>query len=214
MQVTLSQAAYEKILEYIITGKYKPGSPLREEELANMLKMSRTPIREALARLEKEGIIAKNGKFYIVTSLTETDIVQLYEIRINLEPHIAKLAAIRATQDEIEKMLEILDEIKNSLNSDPLVLANLNGNLHSAIAEASHNKYAAGILENIRLKLKIVRVTLYVSFQRRNEEIREHESIVMAIKDRNPDLAYELMKEHEENVLDYVKKNIIPLIFK
>jgi len=210
----LSQTAYEKILEYIVTGKYKPGNPLREEELASTLKISRTPIREALARLEKEGIIIKNGKSYVVIPLTEIDIVQLYEIRISLEPHVAKLAAMRATQDEIEKMIQILSEIKSSMTSDPLVLANLNGDLHKAIAEASHNKYAAEILENIRLKLKIVRVTLFVSLQRRDEEFREHEGIVMAIKDKNPDLAYELMKEHEENVLDYVKKSIIPILFK
>jgi len=212
--MSLSQAAYEKILEYIITGKYKPGSPLREEELANILKISRTPIREALARLGKEGIITKNGKSYIVAPLTETDIIQLYEVRIQLEPFVAKLAAIRATQDEIEKMTQILNEIQNNLTNEPLALVNLNGNLHEAIAEASHNKYVAEILENIRLKLKIIRVTLFVSLQRRNEEFKEHESIVMAIKDKKPDLAYELMKSHEENVLDYIKKNIIPVLFR
>lgn len=212
--MSLSQLAYEKIMEYIVTGKYKPGSVMREEELASSLKISRTPIREALVRLEKEGIIVKNGKSFTVVPLSESDIIQLYEVRINLEPYAAKLAAIRATQDEIDNMIKLLDEIRNLSVNDPLFLANLNGNLHRAIAEASHNKYIVEILDNIRLKLKIVRVTLFVSFQRRDDELREHENVVIAIKNRNPDLAYDMMRLHEEKVLEYVKQNIIPLFFR
>lgn len=214
ISMSLSQLAYEKIMEYIVTGKYKPGSVMREEELASSLKISRTPIREALVRLEKEGIIVKNGKSFTVVPLSESDIIQLYEVRINLEPYAAKLAAIRATQDEIDNMIKLLDEIRNLSVNDPLFLANLNGNLHRAIAEASHNKYIVEILDNIRLKLKIVRVTLFVSFQRRDDELREHENVVIAIKNRNPDLAYDMMRLHEEKVLEYVKQNIIPLFFR
>ncbi|QXJ29181.1 putative transcriptional regulator [Saccharolobus shibatae B12] len=212
--MSLSQIAYERILEYIITGKYKPGSTLKEEELASLLKISRTPIREALVRLEKEGVIVKNGKSFTVIPLTESDILQLYEVRINLESLAAKLAAIRASQDEINKLINVLNEIKESANADPLTLANLNGNLHRTIAEASHNKYIADILDSIRLKLKIVRVTLFTSFQRRDDEFREHESIVIAIKNRSPDLAYDMMRMHEEKVLEYVKQNILPVLFR
>jgi DNA-binding GntR family transcriptional regulator len=212
--MSLSQTAYEKILDYIITGKYKPGSILKEEELASILKISRTPIREALAKLEKEGIIVKNGKSYSVIPLSQSDIVQLYEIRIPLEAEAAKLAANRATDEEINKIIKILDDIKNIKENDPLILANLNGDLHRAIAEASHNKYLVDILDNIRIKLKIVRVTLFTSFQRKDEELKEHEDIVIAIRDRDQDRAYNMMKRHEENVLNYVKRNILPILFR
>ncbi|BDB98063.1 MAG: GntR family transcriptional regulator [Saccharolobus sp.] len=212
--MSLSQTAYEKILDYIITGKYKPGSILKEEELASILKISRTPIREALAKLEKEGIIVKNGKSYSVIPLSQSDIVQLYEIRIPLEAEAAKLAANRATDEEINKIIKILDDIKNTKENDPLILANLNGDLHRAIAEASHNKYLVDILDNIRIKLKIVRVTLFTSFQRKDEELKEHEDIVIAIRDRDQDRAYNMMKRHEENVLNYVKRNILPILFR
>lgn len=212
--MSLSQTAYEKILDYIITGKYKPGSILKEEELASILKISRTPIREALAKLEKEGIIVKNGKSYSVIPLSQSDIVQLYEIRIPLEAEAAKLAANRATDEEINKIIKILDDIKNTKENDPLILANLNGDLHRAIAEASHNKYLVDILDNIRIKLKIVRVTLFTSFQRKDEELKEHEDIVIAIIDRDQDRAYNMMKRHEENVLNYVKRNILPILFR
>lgn len=212
--MSLSQTAYEKILDYIITGKYKPGSVLKEEELASILKISRTPIREALAKLEKEGIIVKNGKSYSVIPLSQSDIVQLYEIRIPLEAEAAKLAANRATDEEINKIIKILDDIKNTKENDPLILANLNGDLHRTIAEASHNKYLVDILDNIRIKLKIVRVTLFTSFQRKDEELKEHEDIVIAIRDRDQDRAYNMMKRHEENVLNYVKRNILPILFR
>ncbi|WP_338602329.1 GntR family transcriptional regulator [Sulfolobus tengchongensis] len=212
--MSLSQTAYEKILEYIITGKYKPGSTLKEEELASLLKISRTPIREALVRLEKEGIVTKNGKSFTVIPLTENDILQLYEVRITLESQSARLAAMRATNEEVEKILKIMKEIKDTTVTDPLTLANLNGNLHRAIAEASHNRYLIEILDNIRLKLKIIRVTLFTSFQRRDDELREHESIVIAIKNRSPDLAYDMMKMHEEKVLEYVRQNVLPILFR
>lgn len=212
--MSLSKTAYERILDYIITGKYKPGSVLKEEELASILKISRTPIREALAKLEKEGIIVKNGKSYSVIPLSQSDIIQLYEIRIPLEAEAAKLAANRATDEEINKITKILDEIKNTKENDPLILANLNGDLHRTIAEASHNKYLVDILDNIRIKLKIVRVTLFTSFQRKDEELKEHEDIVVAIRDRDQDRAYNMMKRHEENVLNYVKRNILPILFR
>ncbi|MEM4086828.1 MAG: GntR family transcriptional regulator, partial [Saccharolobus sp.] len=176
--MSLSQLAYESILNYIVTGKYKPGSTLKEEELASILKISRTPIREALVRLEKEGVIIKNGKSYTVVPLSENDILQLYEVRIALESEAAKLAALRANEDDIYNMLKIFSNIKNETSSDPLILANLNGNLHRAIAEASHNKYLIEILDNIRIKLKIVRVTLFISFQRRDEELKEHQDVI------------------------------------
>ncbi|MEM0092626.1 MAG: GntR family transcriptional regulator [Saccharolobus sp.] len=212
--MSLSQLAYESILNYIVTGKYKPGSTLKEEELASILKISRTPIREALVRLEKEGVIIKNGKSYTVVPLSENDILQLYEVRIALESEAAKLAALRANEDDIYNMLKIFSNIKNETSSDPLILANLNGNLHRAIAEASHNKYLIEILDNIRIKLKIVRVTLFISFQRRDEELKEHQDVIIAIKDRDPERAYNMMKRHEENVLAYVKKNVIPILFR
>ncbi|MEM3515608.1 MAG: GntR family transcriptional regulator [Saccharolobus sp.] len=212
--MSLSQLAYESILNYIVTGKYKPGSTLKEEELASILKISRTPIREALVRLEKEGVIIKNGKSYTVVPLSENDILQLYEVRIALESEAAKLAALRANEDDIYNILKIFSNIKNETSSDPLILANLNGNLHRAIAEASHNKYLIEILDNIRIKLKIVRVTLFISFQRRDEELKEHQDVIIAIKDRDPERAYNMMKRHEENVLAYVKKNVIPILFR
>ncbi|MEM0068674.1 MAG: GntR family transcriptional regulator [Saccharolobus sp.] len=212
--MSLSQLAYESILNYIVTGKYKPGSTLKEEELASILKISRTPIREALVRLEKEGVIIKNGKSYTVVPLSENDILQLYEVRIALESEAAKLAALRANEDDIYNMLKIFSNIKNETSSDPIILANLNGNLHRAIAEASHNKYLIEILDNIRIKLKIVRVTLFISFQRRDEELKEHQDVIIAIKDRDPERAYNMMKRHEENVLAYVKKNVIPILFR
>ncbi|MEM3269977.1 MAG: GntR family transcriptional regulator, partial [Saccharolobus sp.] len=210
--MSLSQLAYESILNYIVTGKYKPGSTLKEEELASILKISRTPIREALVRLEKEGVIIKNGKSYTVVPLSENDILQLYEVRIALESEAAKLAALRANEDDIYNILKIFSNIKNETSSDPIILANLNGNLHRAIAEASHNKYLIEILDNIRIKLKIVRVTLFISFQRRDEELKEHQDVIIAIKDRDPERAYNMMKRHEENVLAYVKKNVIPIL--
>lgn len=211
---SLSQVAYDGILNLILTGKYRPGYPLKEDELATELGISRTPIREALARLEREGIILKSGRSYVVIPMTKEDVVQLYEVRIPLEAEAARLASVRASPQEIEEIMKVIDSIKKAKGvDDPLELASLNGRFHELVVAASHNKYLEEILRNVRTRLKIVRVTLFTGSQRKEEEVKEHEEISIAIKERKAEEAYAKMKEHEENVLRFVKETVLPLLF-
>jgi len=211
-----SMKVYEELVKGIVEGKFRLGSVLKEDELAKLFGVSRTPVREALARLEREGLAVKRGKSYMIVPLTAEDVVMLYETRIPLETTAAKLAAVRASEDHVREMGEVIEAIKGEVSKgdpDPVTLANLNGRFHELVAFASGNKYIVEFLGSIRLRLKIVRVTLFTSYQRRVDEAREHEEVYQAIRGRDPDRAYMVMMNHEINVLNYVKEKVIPMLF-
>jgi len=96
---------------------------------------------------------------------------------------------------------------------DPIVLAELNGSIHMEIARASGNKYLAGFINRVGLKLLIVRISIFTSYERRLEEVREHSGIVEAVLRRDPKLAREAMERHMDRVVAYVKGKILPLLF-
>lgn len=211
MTVNLSERAYEEVLKMILQGKYKRGQRITEEQLCKDLNMSRTPVREALKMLIAEGIVKKENKSYSIVTLSSDEVLMLYEVRIPLEAIAAYLTAQRATDEEILKMEKLLDEIKSETEKadpDPLTLANLNGEFHNTVAIASKNKYLRDYLDEIRVKLKIVRVNLFTSYERRIEEYKEHFAVFEAIKSRNAEKARKLMEEHENKVLQYVRQRL------
>ncbi|MFP3302638.1 MAG: GntR family transcriptional regulator [Caldivirga sp.] len=212
----LVDKVYEELLNAIIQGKFKPGQVLREDKVASMIGASRTPVREALARLEREGFVVKDKRSYVVTPITKEDVIQLYEARIPLEAMAARLAAQRATDEQLARMNSIIEAIKVEVmqpNPNPIKLADLNGEFHELVAEASGNKVISSVLKQIRLKLKIVRVNIFTSYSRRLEETREHGEVYEAIASRNADAAFIKMLTHEQNVLEYVKNNVLPYYF-
>lgn len=204
----LYEKAYKRILEEIIKGRLKPGTLLREEHLSIWLGMSRTPIREALARLERDGLVVKRGRSYAVAVLGGKDMEELYEVRIPLEVAAAKLAALRAPAQALDKLKKVFNDMWEECNKrypDPFKLVELGGNFHDVIAEATENKYLRDNLNSIRLRLTPVRLRLYLSESRRFQEIEEHKQILEAVSSRNQTDAEYYMELHESNVLKYLK---------
>ncbi|BCU70033.1 GntR family transcriptional regulator [Stygiolobus caldivivus] len=208
----LTETAYNKILSNIVNGKYRQGQRLTEDQLCKDLNMSRTPVREALRMLLSEGVIKKENKSYSVVYITAEEVRMLYEVRIPLEGLAARLASLRASEEDIINMERTLFKVKEELEKgdpDPLTLAQLNGAFHEAIANAARNTYLRSYLTSTRVKLKIVRTSLFTSFERRAEEYDEHYSVFTAIKEREPEEAERLMVEHEKRVLDYLEKRVL-----
>ncbi|MCG3110051.1 Transcriptional regulator NanR [Metallosphaera sp. J1] len=212
---SLGETAYEEILKRILRGEYAQGQLLTEDKLCKDLNMSRTPVREALKTLESEGIVKKVNRSYAVIYITSNEVERLYEVRIPLEFTASRLAALRAKQEDIAQMEEILRYVKEETykeNPDPSKLAELNGQFHDKVAMSTENQFLYSYLREIRLKLRVVRITLFTSFDRRVEELREHQGILDAIKARDPEKAYEMMISHENNVLEYLRVKVIPIL--
>ncbi|AEA11636.1 transcriptional regulator, GntR family [Thermoproteus uzoniensis 768-20] len=207
----LHEKAYRLILEAILDGRLPPGRLLKEEHLSAWLGMSRTPIREALARLERDGFVVKRGRSYAVALLSKEEVLEMYEVRIPLEMTSAKLAALRAPSHVLDKLKEIVSamsvESSRDVSPDPLRLMALGGAFHEIISEGASNKFLRDGLANIRMRLTPARLQVFLDTSRRRQEVEEHRAVFEAIASRNQSDAEYYMELHETNVLRFLRDN-------
>ncbi|MEM9550167.1 MAG: GntR family transcriptional regulator [Pseudomonadota bacterium] len=187
--------AYSLILEAIDVGVYRPGDRLVESELAERFGVSRTPIREALQRLETQSLLARDGRSLIVASLDHNQMAELYVVRRELEGLAARLAARHATSEEIQLLRTMVDE-DQSLVDDPPALSRANRRFHKQIHLASHNRYLVQQLDLVHRTMALMATTSLAAQGRGQIALSEHDSIVTAIEHRDEDAAYAALKEH------------------
>jgi len=209
----LHEKAYRLILEAILDGRLPPGRLLKEEHLSAWLGMSRTPIREALARLERDGLVVKRGRSYAVSFLSKEDVLEMYEVRIPLEVASAKLAALRAPSHVLDKLAEIVSAMSaescRDASPDPLRLMTLGGAFHEVISEGAGNRHLRDSLNKIRMRLTPARLQVFLNASRRRQEVEEHKAVLEAIASRNQSDAEYYMELHEANVLKFLRDNFV-----
>ena len=187
--------AYELILEAIDTGVYRPGDRLVESELAERFGVSRTPIREALQRLETQSMLTRDGRSLIVASLDHNQMADLYVVRTELEGLAARLAARHATPEEIRVLRDMVEDDRK-LIGDPDALARANRRFHKQIHLASHNRYLVQQLDLVHRSIALLATTSLAVEGRGEEAIAEHDVIVRAIEDHDGEAAQKALSEH------------------
>jgi DNA-binding GntR family transcriptional regulator len=187
--------AYSLILEAIDVGVYKPGDRLVESDLAERFGVSRTPIREALQRLETQSLLERDGRSLIVASLDHNQMAELYVVRRELEGLAAKLAARHATEEEINVLREMV-EADDALIGDPTELAKANRRFHEQIHLASHNRYLVQQLDLVHRTMALMATTSLAAEGRGEIAQSEHKGIVDAITARDETRAQSALKEH------------------
>jgi len=187
--------AYDMILEAIDVGVYKPGDRLVESELAERFGVSRTPIREALQRLETQSLLARDGRSLIVASLDHSQLSELYVVRSELEGLAARLAARHAAAEEIE-VLEAMIAADRALVNDPPALKQSNRKFHRQIHRASHNRYLYAQLDLIYRSMALMATTSLAASGRGEQALAEHAEIVAAIRARDEQRAFDALKAH------------------
>lgn len=187
--------AYSMVLEAIDMGVYKPGDRLVESDLADRLGMSRTPIREALQRLETQSLLARDGRSLIVASLDHNQMAELYVVRAELEGLAARLAAKHATDEEVRVLRDMVEQDRALLN-DPSALARANRRFHKQIHLASHNRYLVQQLDLVHRSMALMATTSLAAEGRGEKALAEHEAIVRAIEAHDGDAAYDALKSH------------------
>ena len=187
--------AYSLILKSIDDGEFPPGSPLVESDLAVRFDMSRTPVREALQRLETQSILHREGRSLIVSSLDHDQMGELYAVRAELEGLAARLAAQHAAQEEV-KLLQQMAKEDRQIVGRPLEHARANRRFHRQIHLASHNRYLIQQLEAVyRAMALMVRTTLGAD-GRGAQAQDEHDAIVAAIVKRDGEAACTAIRAH------------------
>ncbi|MCI5038720.1 MULTISPECIES: GntR family transcriptional regulator [Donghicola] len=187
--------AYTLILDAIDTGIYRPGDRLVESELAERFGVSRTPIREALQRLETQSLLTRDGRSMIVASLDHNQLAELYVVRSELEALAARLAARHATEEEIN-VLRDMNEADRALIGNPAALARANRRFHRQVHLASHNRYLFQQLDLVYRTMALMATTSLAAEGRSETAIKEHDQIVDAIAARDGEAAYAALKAH------------------
>ena len=192
----MQKDAYTLILEQIEGGTYKPGDRLVESELAERLGVSRTPVREALQRLETQAMLTRDGRSLIVASLDHNQLAELYAVRTELEGLAARLAARHATEEEVRVLQGMVAEDRALLGGDPRVLSRANKRFHKQIHLASHNRFLVQQLDLVHRSMALMANTSFAAEGRDEVALAEHDEIVAAIAARDGDAAYQALKTH------------------
>lgn len=186
---------YHRIRTAILRGSYRPGDRLQEETLALELGVSRTPVREALRKLEVERfVIYYPHKGTVVSEVSPDEVDELYQVRLQLEVFIARRAARNATEESIRRLRELHAEAMRRTDPDG-ILDNVE-EFNTAVFELSGAPSLVELNQRVRLTLQRVLAPNYLDAARRKNANREHLRIIEALEARDPDMAERCVREH------------------
>ena len=194
----LRDIVFEHLREAILTGKLEPSTRLMEVQLAEELGVSRTPVREAIRKLELEGLvemIPRKGAY--VADVSVKDVEEVLEIRTGLEGFASMLAAQRMNRediDELKRILVIFKEAYDANDSEKMVEADIA--FHEVIFKATMNKKLMQINNSLREQVYRFRRMYIVEYHRSENLIYEHEDIIRAIEKRDSELAMKNAMKH------------------
>lgn len=193
------ESTYAQLKAEIASGKMMPGSRVREVEIAERLGVSRTPVREALRRLEADGLVTHVAHMgAVVASLDHNAVIELYGMREVLEGTAARFAARHASEVEVQDLVDIVaTEMERA--SDPAALAQINRAFHSALYHAGHNQFLLKALGSLSDAMILLGGTTLAVESRSTTAHEEHTAMVRAIAARDPDAAEEAARTHIRN---------------
>lgn len=207
-----AEKVYNQILRDIISNELKPGQILSEPDLSEMYQISRTPVREALNKLEGEGFVIRNGSKRQVYHMTSDDINQLFELKIAIEGMIAYKAALSVDEHMRREMQVIAADMELYIgvgkgNANTIVLdkwLELDNRFHYLLYQMAHNDRARVIVDNLNAQWHRYRVGISAIAGHLERSVAEHLKIARAILHKNPSAAKEAMEEHFKNLQSHI----------
>ncbi len=207
----ISIKVYETIRDAIISGKFSPGTKLTVDDLSKELNVSRTPVKEALVRLEREGLvenIPRRGMY--VAKISIEDALEIYELREVLEGFAVRKASENIDKESLKLLKEILSKGEKYIRDGNFKdYSNIDEQFHKILWNLSGNKRLFRILENIRSIIRLLMTSSVNIPGRASASLLEHRKILSAIEKNNPELAESYMKEHIKNVKEIVIKTYL-----
>ena len=203
----LREMVYEELKIQILTGQIVPGTRMMEVDLAEEMGVSRTPIREAIRKLEKEGLVTIEPRRGAYASMISTqDMVEILEVRQDLEGLAAYFAATRMSPVEMEELKEIADKYNDAVKSGNMKeLIRYDTQFHRLIVDSCNNKILVSMVEQLQELVLRFRYIYYDNFKRGEEMPREHQEIIDAIASGDADRARAAADVH----IDRLKQLVI-----
>lgn len=187
---------YDMLKRAILSGELQPGQLLIETSLAELCGVSRTPIREALTRLEQDGLVHHSDGGLVVRVRSPEEILDIYETRIVLEATAGKVAAERRTDHDVRLLRYVIERSKEVVAGDSAAMVLANQQFHQMVWRASHNEALNDLLERLSLHLGRYPETTLTAPGRWAEALREHAELADAIEQRRADDAYRIAHHH------------------
>ncbi|PYG29945.1 GntR family transcriptional regulator [Pelagimonas varians] len=195
------EAAYQKLHQAIRAGVFKPGDRLREIDVADRLSLSRTPVREALRKLENEGIVEHRARIgAVIRTLSQTEVVELYEMRVVLERTAAEMAAKHISPAEID-FLEYLNTQIHKARGEAPAAAAINHDFHRCIYEATRNRFLQEAARGLNNALLLLGPTTLADDARIEIVCKQHATIITAIRGGDSDAAGDAAETHLQTSL-------------
>ncbi len=194
---TKAEAVYGEIRRRILSGVLEPSAPLNQEALAPEFGVSVTPVREAVRRLEAEGLVRFQAhKSVIVAPLSRDELRDIYDLRVKLDPYAASLATVNVTDKELD---EIEQRARAPVSDDPLEQVALNHVFHRSIYSRSGNALLTEILDRLWERTDRYRIMLVSRDIHVLAAVREHVEIAAAMRARKPRTVARLTRAHIAN---------------
>lgn len=204
--ISLADQIFEHLETDILSGKYQRGEILTESRLCSLLGVSRTPIREALNRLEIEHIIEDTPKGSMVLGITEKDVDDIFAVRRQLEVLTTGMAAENCTKEQLDKLREVVELQEFYLEKgDPEQIKQMDNKFHHIIYELCGSTIFYDILVPLHNKIQKYRKNAVKSTSRAKASVEEHRHIYEALAAHDKALAEKMVLEHVENAYQHIK---------
>ncbi|MFW6076313.1 MAG: GntR family transcriptional regulator [Hyphomicrobiales bacterium] len=195
---------YGRLRQAILSLDLLPGEQVSERALERLLGTSRTPVREALVKLQAEGLVVRQGRGYRVTPIDLSELLDVFEFRESVEATAVRLACERAEQAELSEIQALLDA---GLHDDsPDVWFDIGTDVHVSLARLSRNRFLVGAVQDVVTRIARARWMMASSPQGRADAHHEHSTIVRLIGERRPDEAADAVVRHSRIVRDQIVK--------
>ena len=203
--ISIADQIFDQLEKDILSGKYERGEVLSELRLSKELNVSRTPIREALLRLEQENIVTESGRGMEVIGISAEDMLDLYDIRLHLEGEAARRAAVNITEEQLAQLLELAElqrfYINKQGNSSSEHTKNLDSQFHELLYLSCGSKAYIDVLTRIHKKMTKFRMASVSKRSRALQSNDEHMAIYQALAAHDPDAAEQAVLIHVRNAM-------------
>jgi DNA-binding GntR family transcriptional regulator len=203
-QLSASHAVHDTIREMILSGVLAPGTRLGEEDFAKYFAVSRTPVREALLRLQTERLVGRSqGRSLMVASVTTDEILEIYVVRQAVDGLAARLAAESARGQDVATLRWLNQRLSEAAAAgDPEMMVVINLQFHEAVCQAGRNDFLLSLMVTVHDRARRFPGTTFSRVGRPAAAVAEHEAMILAIEERRIDDAERLARQHMANAME------------
>ena len=207
--LSLANQVYDAIDQNILNGVYASGEIISESKLSEELGVSRTPVREAMARLENERLIGITPSGTVVLGITDRDVRDMFEVKLHLEPIVSVMASQNISQEALAKLKDIIDQQEfYASKHNTEIIRNLDTEFHDLIYSECGSPVFQSILSPIHHKLLKYRKASLEKSDRSYHSVEEHMAIYEALKAKDRMQVEMLMLEHIRHAYENIKKGV------